>query len=104
MNRLKLLAIPAALVLLAGCSPFGKKSEEYKGAQARAAAPLEVPPELTAPTMDDRYSIPDPRAQTAYSAYSQKPAAGSAAPRNPRSCLNSTACGSSASGTSAGSW
>ncbi|MGZ5035911.1 MAG: outer membrane protein assembly factor BamC [Usitatibacter sp.] len=82
MNRLKLLAVPAALVLLAGCSPFGKKSEEYKGAQARAVAPLEVPPELTAPSMDDRYSIPDPRAQTAYSAYSQKPTA-AAAPEKP---------------------
>ncbi len=75
MNRFHLLVIPAALVLLAGCSGFGNKTTEYKGAQARAAQPLEVPPELTAPTMDDRYSIPDPRAQTTYSAYSQKPAA-----------------------------
>ena len=75
MNRLQLLAIPAALFVLAGCSGFGNKSNEYKGAQARAAQPLEVPPELTAPTMDDRYSIPDPRSQTTYSAYSQKPAA-----------------------------
>ena len=74
MNRLPLLAIPAALVLLSGCAGFGNKSNEYKGATARAAQPLEVPPELTAPTMDDRYSIPDPRAQTTYSAYSQKPA------------------------------
>ena len=73
MNRLKFLAVAAALVLVAGCSGFGKKTEEYKGAAARASQPLEVPPELTAPTMDDRYSIPDPRAQTAYSAYSQKP-------------------------------
>jgi len=77
MNRFQLLAIPAVLALLAGCSGFGNKSEEYKGASARAAQPLEVPPELTAPTMDDRYSIPDPRAQTTYSAYSQKPAGAS---------------------------
>jgi outer membrane protein assembly factor BamC len=70
---LRLLAIPAALLLVAGCSGFGNKTSEYKGAQARAAQPLEVPPELTAPTMDDRYSIPDPRAQTTYSAYSQRP-------------------------------
>jgi outer membrane protein assembly factor BamC len=74
MNRLVLLALPAALLALAGCSGFGTKSSEYKGAQARAAQPLEVPPGLTAPSMDDRYSIPDPRAQTTYSAYSQKPA------------------------------
>ena len=75
MNRFPLVVITAALAILAGCSGFGNKSSEYKGAAARAAQPLEVPPELTAPTMDDRYSIPDPRAQTTYSAYSQKPAA-----------------------------
>ena len=69
-----------SLVILAGCSLFRDKNAEYKGAQARAAQPLEVPPELTAPTMDDRYSIPDPRAQTSYSAYSQKVPASNAAP------------------------
>ena len=73
------LALPAALVLaLAGCSGFGSKTTDYKGAQSRAAQPLEVPPELTAPTMDDRYAIPDPRTQTTYSAYSQRGAAGTA--------------------------
>jgi outer membrane protein assembly factor BamC len=81
MKHLRFLAVPAALVLLAGCSGFGAKTSEYKGAQARAAQPLEVPPELTAPSMDDRYSIPDPRAQTTYSAYSQRaPATAAAAP------------------------
>jgi outer membrane protein assembly factor BamC len=79
MTLLHRFAIAAALVLLAGCSWFGSKSAEYKGAQARAAQPLEVPPELTSPTMDDRYSIPDPRAQTTYSAYSQKPVGSAAA-------------------------
>jgi outer membrane protein assembly factor BamC len=83
MTLLHRFAIPAALVLLAGCSGFGTKSSEYKGAQARASQPLEVPPELTAPTMDDRYSIPDPRAQTTYSAYSQRPAGSAAAPTMP---------------------
>ena len=72
-----------SLVILAGCSLFRDKNAEYKGAQARAAQPLEVPPELTAPTMDDRYSIPDPRAQTSYSAYSQKVPASNAAPAAP---------------------
>jgi outer membrane protein assembly factor BamC len=33
-----------------------------------------VPPELTAPGMDDRYSIPDPRDQTTYSSYAQRTA------------------------------
>jgi outer membrane protein assembly factor BamC len=85
MKSLHFLAISAALAMLAGCSGFGNKTSEYKGAQARAAQPLEVPPGLTAPTMDDRYSIPDPRAQTTYSAYSQRAAApgSTAAPAMP---------------------
>ncbi len=75
MNRISLLALSAVLCLASGCSMFGLfKSSDYKTAQPRAAQPLEVPPELTSPTMDDRYSIPDPRAQTTYSAYSQRPA------------------------------
>jgi outer membrane protein assembly factor BamC len=66
------LAFAAVLASLAGCSGFGNKSDEYKGAQARATQPLEVPPELSAPTMDDRYAIPDPRAQTTFSQYNQR--------------------------------
>ena len=63
---------------LAACSGTGSKSTDYKSGQSKSAQPLEVPPELTSPTMDDRYSIPDPRQQTTYSAYSQKTAPGSA--------------------------
>ncbi len=85
------LALPAAaMLLIAGCSGFGLKSTEYKGAQARAAQPLEVPPELTAPTMDDRYAIPDPRSQTTYSAYSARntgPGNTTAAPSGPSPVL-----------------
>ncbi|HEX4764281.1 MAG TPA: outer membrane protein assembly factor BamC [Usitatibacter sp.] len=76
MMHLRTYAIPAMLALaLAGCSWFGSSKPDYKSAQARADQPLEVPPELTAPTMDDRYAIPDPRTQTTYSQYSK--AAGS---------------------------
>lgn len=75
-HLLRLTALAAAAIALAGCGMlgglFGAKGPEYKGAQARATQPLEVPPELTAPTIDDRYAIPDPRAQTTYSAYSQR--------------------------------
>ena len=78
MMHLRRYAVPAALALaLAGCSWFGgTKTPDYKGAQARADRPLEVPPELSAPTMDDRYSIPDPHAQTSYSDYSKQAAGG----------------------------
>ena len=72
-------ALAAVLaVLLAGCSGFGGKTTEYKGAASRTAQPLEVPPELTVPTSDDRFAIPDPRAQTSYSQYSQRTPGGAA--------------------------
>jgi outer membrane protein assembly factor BamC len=78
---IRIAAVAALAALLAGCSGFGFKTTEYRGAAARATQPLEVPPELTAPTMDDRYAVPDPRAQTTYSAYSQRnPAASPMAP------------------------
>lgn len=79
MTQLHRIVLAALLAATAGCSGFGNKSSDYKGAQSRAAQPLEVPPELTAPTMDDRYAIPDPRAQTTYSAYSQRSAGAAAA-------------------------
>ncbi len=73
MAHLNRIALAGAIALaLAGCSGFGSKSTEYKGAQSRVAQPLEVPPELTSPTVDDRYAIPDPKAQTSYSSYSQR--------------------------------
>lgn len=73
MMRLCRRFLPAVLALaLAGCSWFGPSKPDYKGAQARADQPLEVPPGLSAPTMDDRYSIPDPHAQTAYSEYEKE--------------------------------
>ncbi len=72
MNRISLIALAAMLFVATGCSLFRK--DDYKASQAKVAQPLEVPPELTSPTMDDRYSIPDPKASTSYSTYSQQPA------------------------------
>ena len=73
MKLARIAAPLAALALLAGCSWFGgNKPPEYKGAAARTEKPLELPPELTAPAMDDRYSVPDPRAVTSFSTYNQK--------------------------------
>ena len=69
MKLLPQLALAAAVVLAAGCSWFGtKKTDEYK-ASARPSKPLEVPPELTTPTTEERFVIPDPRTQTTYSSY-----------------------------------
>jgi outer membrane protein assembly factor BamC len=71
--KLQRLAIALAVATTAaGCSWFGGNKNEYKGASARTVQPLEVPPELTRPTVDDRYAIPDAKAQTSYSAYTQR--------------------------------
>jgi len=76
MMHPRLPAVAVLAILLGGCSwiPwFGsKKADDYKTAQSRVDQPLEVPPELSAPTMDDRFAIPDPRSQTSYSDYSKQ--------------------------------
>ena len=75
MNRYVLhalaLAIPAAL--LAGCGLLTSnesKSMEYKTAKSSSAPSLEVPPELTNPTIDERFVVPNAKAQT-FSTYSR---------------------------------
>jgi 4-hydroxy-tetrahydrodipicolinate synthase len=75
----------AAVFLLGGCGLFGKKNEEFKAGLA-ARKPLEVPPELTAPGLDDRFAIPDPRIANELLAYQQRantpaPATGPDRPR-----------------------
>jgi len=65
------LVIPAAL--LAGCGLLTSnesKSMEYKTAKSSSAPSLEVPPELTNPTIDERFVVPNAKAQT-FSTYSR---------------------------------
>ncbi|MEF8698750.1 MAG: outer membrane protein assembly factor BamC [Candidatus Accumulibacter sp. UW26] len=53
---------PAVLaLLLAGCtgSLLEPKKIEYKSASGSSVPTLEVPPDLTSPTRDDRYAVPD---------------------------------------------
>jgi outer membrane protein assembly factor BamC len=69
----KLTLALATLLLAAGCSTSGTKSTEYRSATAKPNnQPLEVPPELTNPSIDDRFVIPDPKAQTTFSTYSRE--------------------------------
>ncbi len=75
------LIVVALGALAAGCSTSGTKSIEYKSSTARSSSqPLEVPPELSAPSVDDRFAIPDPKAQTTFSTYSRERAGGGAGP------------------------
>ena len=74
------LSLAAALVL-AGCTATGTKSIEYRSANAKSnSQPLEVPPELTTPSVDDRFVIPDPKAQTTFSTYSRERGTGPVTP------------------------
>ena len=78
------LLIVSAL-LLAGCSMFNDLLEtrkvDYKS--AGKLPPLEIPPDLTRPSTDERFVLPDaPSSSTTYSAYSKER---SSRPANPTS-------------------
>jgi outer membrane protein assembly factor BamC len=78
------LVLPLTLLaLLAGCSSMGileSKKIDYKS--AGKAPPLEVPPDLTSPTADSKFVVPDvsPQGSATFSTYSRErnglPAAG----------------------------
>jgi outer membrane protein assembly factor BamC len=86
------LASGSAVVIsiaLAGCSGslLESKKIDYKSSAVASKLPsLEIPPDLTAPTADDRYAVPDmnPKGSATFSAYNaeragQSSAAGGAA-------------------------
>lgn len=67
----------ALSLVLAGCSGSLVESKKIDYKSARQLPPLEIPPDLTAPTRDDRYAVPDvsPRGVATYSAYTSDRAA-----------------------------
>lgn len=67
-----LMAVTLAALTLGGCEMLEPKKIDYKS--AGRAPSLEVPPDLTAPSGDNRYSIPDAGGTGAatYSAYSKE--------------------------------
>ena len=66
------VSLMALAVILAGCSGSLVESKKIDYKSARQLPQLEIPPDLTAPTRDDRYAVPDvaPRGIATYSAYS----------------------------------
>lgn len=76
MKRTNIVLCVTALLLLAGCSSISDKVKlEYK-TKAVQMPPLEVPPKLSVPEMEQRYVIPEGEAGgvASYSEYSkQKP-------------------------------
>lgn len=84
-DRLKLMnrtvrtsvSLIALSVALAGCSGSLLESKKIDYKSAQKLPPLEIPPDLTEPTRDDRYAVPDvsPRGVATFSAYSNERAA-----------------------------
>ncbi len=72
LNMRLMVPVTIAALALGGCEMLEPKKIDYKS--AGKAPSLEVPPDLTAPTGDNRYSIPDAGASGAatYSAYSKE--------------------------------
>ncbi len=68
--------LAAVTVSLAGCasSIWEGKKIDYKSAEAQRTTTLDVPPDLTSPTRDDRYQVPDvsPTGTATFSAYSSE--------------------------------
>ena len=67
-------AVVVATIVLSGCSGslLESKKIDYKSAAvAPTRSTLEIPPDLTAPTADDRYAVPDinPKGTATFSAY-----------------------------------
>ncbi|NMF98603.1 outer membrane protein assembly factor BamC [Aromatoleum toluolicum] len=60
-----------AAIVLSGCSGSLVESKKIDYKSARQLPSLEIPPDLTAPTRDDRYVVPDvsPKGVATYSAY-----------------------------------
>jgi outer membrane protein assembly factor BamC len=80
MIRLRLKSVLASLlvaILVAACGSMMPKLEndkiDYKK-QATKLPQLDIPPDLTRPTADDRYAVPDinPKGQATYSDYSKE--------------------------------
>src|SRR5574337_91753 len=73
-RTLRCLACSILALALGACSSNMLESPkiDYKSASKREQNPLEIPPDLTTPTRDDRYVVPDvaPKGTATYSAYS----------------------------------
>ena len=74
MRTLPVVVLIFSLLAVAGCGTDGLESKrvDYKSGTVKVA-PLEVPPDLTAPEMSDRYTIPENGEETVavYSAYTK---------------------------------
>jgi outer membrane protein assembly factor BamC len=70
---LRALCWIAAGALLAACGSIDLPSQKIEYKSAGKLPPLEIPPDLTRPSADDRFSVPDinPKGTATFSAYSK---------------------------------
>jgi outer membrane protein assembly factor BamC len=66
----RILVLAALILSLPACSLFSKDKSDYREGGEKVK-PLEVPPDLTTPGVDDRYTVPDSKSSTSFSAYSR---------------------------------
>jgi outer membrane protein assembly factor BamC len=66
-------ALALASLVLAACSSLGIETKKIDYKSTGKLPPLEIPPDLTRPSADDRYSVPDinPRGTATYSDYAR---------------------------------
>src|SRR5450759_4411817 len=73
MMLIRTLVVSSLAIALTGCGTFfGDKKDgvDYRSAGGKLA-PLELPPDLTMPSSDDRFVVPDSKSTTTYSAYNR---------------------------------
>jgi outer membrane protein assembly factor BamC len=69
---LTLPSIAAVALTLSACGTYSdKKAMDYRSASSQQVTSLEVPPDLTSPTAEDRFVVPANKSATTYSAYSR---------------------------------
>ncbi len=74
MKLIRTLALLSLAAALAACGTFSsdkKSGSDYRSAGGKVA-PLEVPPDLTTPSSDDRFVIPDNKSATTFSSYNRE--------------------------------
>lgn len=74
LERVRLWGCAVAVLTLAACSTFEIPTKKIDYKSAGKLPPLEVPPDLTRPGADDRFTVPDvnPKGAATFSAYSRE--------------------------------
>lgn len=69
-----LLILATGTLIIGGCGSYSleRKGTDYRSVSGQAARSLEVPPDLTSPTAEDRFVIPTNKGSTTFSSYNRE--------------------------------